>query len=214
MLITSRSGNSHRFFISMVTLIMLLMFASKSQAQTNNDGDTNALSGPNWRILDISYATERDRDSDAQADMLNLRASLPVMEYGLAAIELGSGETSNVLSATDKNAYQLSVMAGLRMAASEQADLFILAGATRVEMETNHLNISDDGFISRAGIRGRLGEKLDLSSYLQFSKVGGSSISSWHGDVRYRVFNRVDFYLGAGIYSRAWSGKVGVSLHF
>lgn len=176
--------------------------------------DNDAVLGPNWRILDISYATERDRDSAAKADMLNLRASLPVMAHGLFSVELNSGEISNGQALGDMNAYQLNIMGGLRMAASEQADLFILLGGTRIEMETDSYNLSEHGFISQAGMRGKLSQNIDLSSYIQYSKTGGMNTTSWHGDVRYNLIDRVDLYLGVGLYSRAWGGKIGISLHF
>lgn len=208
MVITARSL---KYFL---LLSVFGVFNTAFSANAFTDNDDNVLQGPNWRVLDISYATERDRDSDAQADVLNLRASLPVMAHGLFSVELNAGELTNGQNLSDMNTYQLNLMGGLRMAASDNADLFVLAGATRVEMETDSYNVSEHGFISQAGMRGRLSENLDISSYIQFSKTGGLSTSSWHGDVRYNLFERVDLYLGAGIYSRAWSGKVGFTLHF
>ncbi|RUO36811.1 hypothetical protein CWE13_08155 [Aliidiomarina shirensis] len=207
------NARSLKCFSLLATLGFFSAFIN-ANALASDTENTDTNHSPNWRLLDISYATVRDRDSDAKADMLNLRASLPVKSYGLAAIELSSGEVTNGQNVGDMNAYQLNIMGGLRMAASERADLFILAGATRVEMETNSYNVSDDGFISQAGMRGKLTENIDLSSYIQFSKTGGLSTSSWHGDVRYNLLNRIDLYVAAGIYSRSWSGKVGFSFHF
>ncbi|EGN75427.1 hypothetical protein A28LD_1040 [Idiomarina sp. A28L] len=204
-------ARSLKYFL-LLTILGFLNTTISANAFANDDD--NILHGPNWRVLDISYATERDRDSDAKADVLNLRASLPVMAHGLFAVELNAGEITNGQNLGDMNAYQLNLMGGLRMAASDSADLFVLAGATRVEMETDSYNVGEHGFITQAGMRGRLNENLDISSYIQFSKTGGMSTSSWHGDVRYNLFERVDLYLGAGIYSRAWSGKIGFSLHF
>lgn len=177
-------------------------------------GEESPLTAPNWRLLDLAYAIEADRNSSVRADMLNLRAFLPVYKYGLLQFESNVGEVSGSGSNPDMNAYQLNIMGGLRMAASKQADLFLLVGATRVEVETNDFNLNEHGFITQAGMRGRINQRFDISSYLQYSKTGGLSTTSWHGEVRYNIANRVDVLLGGGVYSRALSGKVGISVHF
>ncbi|MFU8784411.1 hypothetical protein [Aliidiomarina sp.] len=197
---------------SMLTVFSVLCLLISAPAYTA-DNET-PLTAPNWRLLDLGYAIEADRDSSVRADMLNLRASLPVYEYGLLQFESNVGQVSGRNSNPDMNAYQLNIMAGLRMAASEQADLFVLVGGTRVEMEVDDFNLSEHGFITQAGMRGRINERVDISSYVQYSKTGSLSTTSWHGEVRYNIANRVDLLLGGGVYSRALSGKVGISVHF
>ena len=197
---------------SMLTVFSALCLLISAPAYTADE--ETPLTAPNWRLLDLGYAIEADRDSSVRADMLNLRASLPVYEYGLLQFESNVGQVSGRNSNPDMNAYQLNIMAGLRMAASEQADLFVLVGGTRVEMEIDDFNLSEHGFITQAGMRGRINERFDISSYVQYSKTGGLSTTSWHGEVRFNIANRVDVLLGGGVYSRALSGKVGISVHF
>lgn len=190
---------------------VVLFFGVNTVAAANNSA---GLSAPNWRHIDIAYATEHDRNSNVRADMLNLRGSLPIYEHGLVQVELNSGEVTGNANNPDMNAYQLNVLGGLRMAASEHADLYVLLGATRVEIETDAINLSEHGIISQAGVRGRVSPQLELNSYIQYSKTGGMGTTSWHGEVRYNITNRVDVLLGGGIYSRALSGKVGLSVYF
>lgn len=197
---------------SMLTVFSALFLLISAPAYTADE--ETPLTAPNWRLLDLGYAIEADRDSSVRADMLNLRASLPVYEYGLLQFESNVGQVSGRNSNPNMNAYQLNIMAGLRMAASEQADLFVLVGGTRVEMDANDFNLSEHGFITQAGMRGRINERFDISSYVQYSKTGGLSTTSWHGEVRFNIANRVDVLLGGGVYSRALSGKVGISVHF
>jgi len=195
-----------------ITVFSVLCMLFSAPAHTADE--ETPLAAPNWRILDLTYAIAADRDSSVRADMLNLRASLPVYEYGLLQFESNVGQVSGRNSNPNMNAYELNIMAGLRMAASEQADLFVLVGGTRVEMEVADFNLKEHGFITQAGMRGRINERFDISSYLQYTKTGGLSTTSWHGEVRYNIANRVDLLLGGGVYSRALSGKLGISVHF
>jgi|GEM_PF-4814274 len=186
--------------------------ASASLTVVAQDADT----GPNWRIVDLYYHHEFNRHDNREADFLGIRASSNVREHGLFRIETNGGSISNRINGVnrDYNGYQQSFLGGVRYAASPQADIFLLGGATRVEFETNDYNLNRHGFISQFGMRGMLTPNVDITSYFQWQKNGGMSTTSWHGEARYRAWRRLDIYTAIGIYANDRSGRIGLSFHF
>lgn len=199
-----------KFFFVMLALSMT--YPAAVAAATSDESEL----GPNWRVIDVYYHHEWNRHDNREADFLGIRASANIRNNGLFRIETNGGKISDRINNVDReyNGYQQSFMGGIRYAASDQADIFWLVGATRVEFETNYYNLNRHGLISQFGMRGMLTPEWDITSYFQIQKNGGMTTTSLHADVRYRAWRRVDVYAGAGLFANDRSGRLGLTFHF
>ncbi|RUO20229.1 outer membrane beta-barrel protein [Aliidiomarina haloalkalitolerans] len=197
-------------------LLSLVAFVYVVPAATAAETDSDLELGPNWRVIDVYYHHEWNRNDNREADFIGLRASANIRNNGLFRIETNGGKISDRINNVEReyNGYQQTFMGGVRYAASEQADIFWLVGATRVEFETNYYNLNRHGLISQFGMRGMLTPAWDLTSYFQIQKTGGMTTTSLHADIRYRAWRRVDVYAGAGLFANDRSGRIGLSFHF
>lgn len=206
------TGNAQSATTAMfAALVVLSLAVFPASAEENNHV------GPNWRMVDLFYWHEAGRDENApKADMLGLRAGAVFREHWLISIEATGGELTSTseLSTSTANAFQSTFLAGYRSAASDFADLYIMAGGTRVDVDFGNFTAWEAGFVTRAGMRGVIESTWDLNTYLQYSYVNRSSTTSIHAEARYPLFHRVDVFAGIGVYARDYSGRIGVSIHF
>lgn len=197
----------HRYPICLLPLFLL--FSSNAAAET--------FQVPNWNTLDLLYHHEAGRGSNApKADLGGLRGTATFKERWLIGVEAFGGELTSTseLSRSTATAYQTAAYVGYRSAASEQADLYVTAGAMRVDVDFGQFTAWQSGFLSRAGMRGVIDNTWDLNAYLQYSYVNRSSATSLHAEARYPLFERVHLVAGAAMYARAYSGTFGISIQF
>ncbi|WP_194756719.1 hypothetical protein [Aliidiomarina indica] len=199
------------------SLLVLAAVTSLSVAPLPANAEDSEHAGPNWRTLDLFYWHEAGRGDNApKADMAGLRASAVFREQWLVSIETTGGELTSTseLATSTATAFQSTFLAGYRSAASDLADLYILAGGMRVDVDFGDFTAWESGFVTRAGMRGIIESTWDLNAYLQYSNVNRSSTTSLHAEARYPLFQRIDLFAGVGVYARAYSGRIGVTFHF
>ena len=160
--------------------------------------------------VDLGYVNTDIDGIGPSFDGFGVRGSV-----GFAENYFAFAEYSRV-SASGADLDQTTVGLGGHYGLSDNLDLVGRAGWFKAKVSGGGLSADDDGYMVSAGLRGKVGDKVELEGGLMYSDLGGTNGDETTGVVGGRYFFTDTFALGAEYQhsSDASSYVVGVRFTF
>ncbi len=122
-----------------------------------------------YSFVDLGYVeTNIDGLSD-NADGFALRGSVDFAEYYFAFAEYSNQSISGF------DIDQTTVGLGGHYGLSDNLDLVGRAGWFKVDLSGGGASVDDDGYLASAGLRGKVGESVELEGSVIYTDLGGSN---------------------------------------
>ena len=140
-----------------------------------------------YSFVDLGYVETEIDGVGPKADGFALRGSIGFAEHYFAFAEYVDQSISIFGVGVDIEQY--SVGLGGHYGLSDNLDLVGRAGWVKAEGSGGGFSVSDDGYLVSAGLRGRIGENVELEGSVIHTDFGGSS----SGDTAVAVGGRYHF---------------------
>ena len=125
-----------------------------------------------YSYVDLAYVDTEVDGVGPSLDGFALRGSISFAENWFAFGEFAAQSVSGV----DLDTYTVGL--GGRYGIADNLDLFGRLGWTKVEVSSGPIDVDDDGYLVDAGLRGRVGDAVELEGgvrYTDFSDGGDST---------------------------------------
>jgi len=141
--------------------------------------------------IDLGYVSTDIDGTNLDPDGFGVRGSIGFAEHYFGFAEYSRQSVSGI--DLDQTAVGLGGHYGL----ADNIDLVGRVGWFKAKVSGGGASISDDGYLASAGLRGKVGDKVELEGSLVYTDLGGNSGSSTAGVVGGRYYFTDTLALGA-----------------